>query len=284
MSTTLKNITASCLTVFVLTACNSVKTKPSDKVENLQTDTLVVAKQTMIDTSIEMPSDQNIVFPIDSLLKTKVLITGYFHSDEVSETAHKEKWMGIFKNKEGYYLKETTIKTKRVHDEIIDENENEKTGWEVSTLNKDSNIILIEALPYFANRKIQNVPLSKNFIYPDENLSFSFLGNQYKLFATGNKKKEQQDPEAFVIRNYKLYLTANINGKETTQLLAARPYFDDKMIEILFASDIDGDGMLDFIIDTSSHYNMITPTIYLSKPADKGQIVKPIGCFVSVGC
>ncbi len=86
------------------------------------------------------------------------------------------------------------------------------------------------------------------------------------------------------MQNYKLYLTANINGKETTQLLIAQPNFDDNMIEIIFAGDIDGDNLMDFIIDTSRHYNMFSPTLYLSKPAGKGQIVKPVGSHVIVGC
>ncbi|MDB5248506.1 MAG: hypothetical protein JWQ40_2900 [Segetibacter sp.] len=284
MATTLKNIAASYLTVFMLATCNSVNTETANKVENSQTDTVVAANQNVQVTSTESLSHGKVVFPVDSLMKIKLLTTGNFHSDEVWETADKEKWIGIFKNKEGFYLKQTTVKTRRVHDEIVDENKNEKTGWEVSASNKDSNIILIEALPYLADRKIQTVALSKNFIYPDETLSVSYLGNQYKIFATGSKKKEQQDPEAFEVRNYKLYLTANINGKETTQLLAAQPDFEDKMIELLFAGDIEGDGILDFIIDTSRHYNMISPTIFLSKPADNGQIVKPLGSHVSVGC
>lgn len=271
------------MTFFVLTACNNFNTQTADKVEISQTDTFV-ANPIVGVRSTENLSPDNAIFPFDSLLKTKVLTTGNFHSDEVWETADKEKWYGIFKNTEGFYLQKTTVKTKRVHDEIVDENENEKTGWEVTTANKDSNIILIEALPYLADRKIQSLALSKNFIYADESLTVSYLGNQYRIFATGCKKKEQQDPEAFEVRNYKLYLTININGKKKTQLLAAQPDFDDKMIELLFAGDIDGDGILDFIIDTSRHYNMISPTIYLSKPADKGQIVKPLGSYVSVGC
>jgi hypothetical protein len=56
------------------------------------------------------------------------------------------------------------------------------------------------------------------------------------------------------------------------------------MIRILFAGDIDGDGKFDLLIDTSRHYNASNPTLYLSKPAEKGKIIKPIGVFTSVGC
>lgn len=56
------------------------------------------------------------------------------------------------------------------------------------------------------------------------------------------------------------------------------------MINLIFVGDIDGDGILDLIIDTSRHYNATSPTIYLSRPADNGEVVKPIGGHTSVGC
>lgn len=284
MATTLKHSTACSLTIYILTSCNNVNTQTADQIKNTTIDTVAIAKQTAQQVAADTINYDYTAFPVDSLLKTKVLTTGNFHSDEVWETASKEKWFGLFKNKEGFYLKEAIVKTKSVHDEIVDENEYAKTGWEVTTSNKDSNILLIEAQPYLADRKIQTVSLPKNFIYPDETVSISYLGNQYKMIATGRKKKGQQDPEAFEVSNYKLYLSATINGQQITQLLVAQPDFDDKMIEILFAGDIDGDGILDLIIDTSRHYNMISPTLYLSKPANKRQIVKPVGSHISVGC
>lgn len=67
-------------------------------------------------------------------------------------------------------------------------------------------------------------------------------------------------------------------------LIAAQLNFDDKMIEIHFAGDIDGDGIIDFIIDTSRHYNQLSPTLYLSKPAkEKGSVI-PIAIQNTVGC
>lgn len=45
-----------------------------------------------------------------------------------------------------------------------------------------------------------------------------------------------------------------------------------------------GDGVLDLIIDTSNHYNGESPTIYLSRPAENGEVVKPVGGYSWVGC
>lgn len=279
-----QNITISILLPFLgLTACSSESNQITQKSNIIPTDTLI-ASSTTDQTTVDTTNYDEAFFPVDSLLPFKVLTTGTFHEDEVSATIDKEKWYGLFKDNSKYYLAETSIQTKRVHDAVLDETEDDKTGWEVSNSIADSNFILIGRLPFLVARDVEDKRLSKKFIYPDQTISFSFLGNQYKLYATGRKKKVQSDPEYYEVWNYKLFITATINGQEKTQLLVAQPDFDDKMIEILFAGDIDGDGIIDLIIDTSPHYNMTRPTLYLSKPSNELEIVKPVGSHVSVGC
>ncbi len=255
----------------------------------------LVNKTSTVDTSqravkISSESDNELItnnfsyFPIDSLFTAKVLTTGTFHSDEVWDNADKLKWFGLFKGKTGFYISATKLITKRVNDPIVDENESDQSGWEVQTVNKDTSIILLENSNFLKECNVQQAILSKDEIFPGETLRFNYLGIDYKIYATGTKKKVQNNPEWFDVWNYKLYLTATIKGQQKTSLLVAKPNFDDEMIQLIFTGDIDGDGILDLIIDTSNHYNATSPTIYLSKPAKKGELVKPIGEHTSVGC
>lgn len=214
----------------------------------------------------------------------KVLTTGIFHDEEVWVGADKEKWYGLFKNKEGFYFKETEIKIRRVHDDIVDSKETEKTGWEVSTTNRDDCILLVEQKPYFSNHVVQNLSLGRVEIMPGDTLSFNYLGIDYKLFATGIKKKAKHQSDAFDIFNYKLFLSANKNGKLITELLMSHSSFTDQMTGVIFVGDIDNDGFLDLIIDGSDHYNVTFPVLYLSKPAESENLLKIVGGHQSVGC
>ncbi len=223
-------------------------------------------------------------YPVDSAFTTKVLPTGIFHGDEVWNNASVLQWFGLFKGQDGYYLKQTEIKTERVNDAIVDENESDKTGWRVQALNKDSCLILIESLPFLTDRNIQSVKLSNEFIYPGDTVSIKYSGINYKIYAKGGKKQIPNQPDWFEVWNYRLYITATIKGQERKTLLIAQPNGDDRMINIIFAGDIDGDGILDLLIDTTDDYNVSIPTIYLSKPAANGEVVKPIGGHKSVGC
>ena len=270
--------------VFSLTACNNLNKQNNLVKETSTVDTLASAIKDSNVNDIDTVSYDYSYFPIDSLFTTKVLTVGTFHDDEVWESADKEKWFGLFKSNTGFYLQETKLKTKRVYDQIVDENENEKTGWEVQTINKDTSIILIETSNFLTPHSVKQAILSKEQVYPGDTLRINYFGIDYKIFATGGKKKVQNDPEWFDVWNYKLYMTATIKGQQKTSLLVAQPNFDDQMINLIFAGDIDGDGILDLIIDTSRHYNSTSPTIYLSKPADNGEVVKPIGGHTSVGC
>lgn len=224
-------------------------------------------------------------FPLDlssegDAYPATVLTTGQFHEDEVSKEDLKRSWYGIFKNNDGYYLDSTAIRTKRVEDPVVDE-DGKKTGWEVKTANSDTSVLLFSGVDGLSKRKIIPVVLSKQEILPGEQISFTYNGIAYTLYATGNKKKE--GPDSIVV-NYELFLKATINGAERRQLLVAAAAFDDAMVEILFAGDIDGDTFPDFIIDTSYHYNATVPTLYLSKPAGGAQLLKIMGMHMSVGC
>lgn len=284
MTTARHIILAWTLAVFGLIACNNSNQQNNLVNETSTIDTLTNVAPVSNDIYNDTISYDYSYFPIDSLFETKVLTNGTFHGDEVWNNADKLNWFGLFKGMTGFYIAETKLITKRVNDPILDANENDKTGWEVHTLNKDTSIILIESSNFLKPHNVQQAILSKEQLFPGDTLQINYLGIDYKIYATGGKKKVQDSPEYFNVWNYKLYLTATIKGQQNTCLLVAQPNFDDQMIKLIFAGDIDGDGILDLIIDTSRHYDATSPTIYLSKPANNREVLKPVGRHTSVGC
>lgn len=223
-------------------------------------------------------------FPDDTNFMAKILTTGVFHEDEVWTGADKLKWFGLFYNQSNVYLAETKITALKVHDEISDYFEDDKTGWEIKTMNQDTAYMLIAGLDFLKNRKIEPFNLPKHQLIPGDSLQFNYLGVEYCIYAAGNKRKHDEDGVWYEIWNYRLYLAAKINNQWKKDLLVACPSFDDAMIDLIFAGDIDGDGLLDLIIDTSNHYNGTTPTLFLTKPAEKGHLIKVVGEHDSVGC
>lgn len=258
-------------------SCNKRETAPNVSKE-LKTASLQEVKTETTEIEAEDYS-----FPVDSILKTKILNLGVFHGDEVDQKLEKKNWFGLFKSNDNYALKVVDLSIKHANDPIVDDDETVLSGWEVSSSVKDSCVILIEKLPYLAEGNVPTVKIPKSINLGDR-FSFSFLNVDYELSAVGEKKKESPDSDYDIISNYKLYLTAKIDGKTKKVLLVEKKNLDDRMIAIIFVGDIDGDSKLDLIIDTSHHYNVSSPILYLSKEASKEEIIKPVGVFTTVGC
>ncbi|MDH3251812.1 MAG: hypothetical protein OEM41_03410, partial [Ignavibacteria bacterium] len=53
---------------------------------------------------------------------------------------------------------------------------------------------------------------------------------------------------------------------------------------LLWAGDLDGDHRIDFVLDTSNHYNVDEVTLFLSSQAPKGSLVKAVAVSRRVGC
>jgi hypothetical protein len=261
-----------------ITACKSPGKKDTHRSPSAQHDEHVQSSEK---DTLNISFDQN-RFPSMDGYRTKILTPGLFHNDEVWENAEETQWYGLFNEGDIYYLAKTDIKCRKANDPVLDA-ENERTGWDISVIHDDTCMILIESLPYLSEKSIEPVKGLKEYIYPYDTVTFSYLGIRYKLFATGGKK-QAEGSDWFTVWNYKLYLAAEINGIERTTLLVQQPAFEDAMTTLMFAGDIDGDNILDLILDTSHHYNMMLPTVYLSKPAEKGRIVIPVGAHPSVGC
>lgn len=273
--------------LVVATIFSSCENKPEAKTNDTPApvDSITFAAGVPLSDSANEVAYDSISFPADTSFPAIILRTGNFHQDEVKDGAPSENWYGLFKGTT-HYLAATHITAKRAFDPVVDEDSlTEKTGWEIEVQNKDTCIILMARVPAeLKNRQVQEILLSKNKIMPGDTITFNYQGVAYTLTATGGKKKTQDDPVYYEVWNYKLYLTANKNGQKTQELLSAQPNFDDHMIQILFAGDIDADGLPDLIIDNSPHYNVELPTLYLSKPAEVGHLLKAVGQHSAVGC
>ncbi len=223
--------------------------------------------------------------PADSLPHT-MLFTGKFHADEVPADVDKRQWCGLFCSKDGKYrLSPTKAISSRVVDPIIDGDSGEKTGWHIEAQSPDSCIALIEQLPELKERTVEAISFEKNYIYPEDTLKFTYLDAEYTLYAAGKTKRNEKG-EIETVVGYRLYIIAKIKGKAYRTLLATSMLFEEKMMQILFVGDIDGDGIIDLIIDTANHYNSLKPTLYLSTYAEKEkeQVLRAVARHIIVGC
>ena len=213
----------------------------------------------------------------------RILSAGQFHDQEVWPEAASEEWFGIFHGINGYYLEKSALKVVRVRDDLLDM-EGEATGWHVSSTHPDEPLLFISGLSFLMAKSLQPIDPARGEIFPGDTVAFNYAGVEYAIHATGTDNPNVEERSYSIASDYKLYLTAKRNGTTTRQLLLEIEDFDSEMIDILFAGDIDSDEVPDLIINTSRHYNVRNPTLYLSRPAASGSVLKAMGDHRTVGC
>lgn len=96
--------------------------------------------------------------------------------------------MGLFKGKEGYYLAPTTLVATKIFDPLVDEDETENTGWQVTALVADSSLRLMEAKFPIRAGKGQAVHLTKEVIDPGDSLHLGMT--EKAMFCLQPERKE----------------------------------------------------------------------------------------------
>ncbi|MDT3403908.1 hypothetical protein [Mucilaginibacter terrae] len=235
----------------------------------------VVLNTPVVDTVLQF-------FPDDSTYAAQILYTGTFHNNEVKPQYGLHTWMGIFHNNKVYCLKETRLKLARVADDELDERD-AKTGWQISTVDKDSSVLLISNLPSLKNHPIEKIELNKNEFLPGDSATYSQNGIKYTIYATGQKKPDYPGSKSYSLFNYRLALKATVKGIEYNELLFATNT-SEFGCSIILASDIDNDGIPDLVINTSTESAIYTISLYMSSLAKKGHLLKIAGMNTTVGC
>jgi hypothetical protein len=217
---------------------------------------------------------------------------GVFHEDEVTDDLRKGPWFGLFQGPNGWYVGPTDLRLTRVPDPLEDPNRTDQKaaefapGWEVKASVEDPCKLLIRGKKYVKTGPVEAVQfpnLAALQVLPGDTVAVNHGGRTYTLYATGGFR--WQEGVAYPdVWNYKLYVTSTVDGQKRTSLLVAHPRFDETFVEIHFAGDLDGDGLLDWILDSSNHYNTNVMTWYLSAPAPADGLVVPVAAHAAVGC
>lgn len=216
---------------------------------------------------------------VEEAYASRLLGTGVYHADEVDSATLQNPWLGLFTGAKGSYLAPAPILAKRVEDAVLDE-EGQKTGWEITTAVKDSSVILLSGAKGLAKGAVETIKLPRR-VLPGEEVAFSFRGRQYKLYATGKKKARGGET---IYSDYRLFMQYDVNGEKQDQLLVSHPVLDEAMTQILFAGDLNRDGLPDLLLDTSWHYNALVPTLYLSRTGAENGLLEVEALHMSVGC
>ena len=216
---------------------------------------------------------------------------GQFHDGE-PVARPGQRWLGLELGDKGATLVPVQITMTRVFDAVLDE-EGQATGWQVGP--ESPGIVTFLRGPRLKAGAVSAATITTN---PDPSRTSGqapdvflqrilFDGRTYRFEARCALAPD--DPESppcaidLLDQDGNRQLLARVRGGHHDEL-DALVIGDDAQPSLLFAGDLDHDGKLDLILDTTDHYNVTRPTLFLSGSAGDGEMVRAVASLESVGC
>lgn len=194
----------------------------------------------------------------------RILAPGEYHHGEVKDDS-ADIWLGLFGMDCGYELRSVELVLDRVHDPIMD-SEEEQTGITVTVSGEEGRLcclILPPASRSLAEGAVPTVLVNSPELPPDTVVS---LGGYGEVFTTEKG----------------LFLT---DGTRTQMLCNAYPDSHGESVSIVWAGDLDGDGRVDLVLNDRYHYAIaFCYRLYLSSEAVLDNLVEEVAVTDHVSC
>lgn len=216
---------------------------------------------------------------------------GSFHSGEPVAT-DGESWLGLRIDGDDAALVATIVRVRQIEDVVADDAPGQRSGREVTSAQGDVIAMYLRGPRLRAGsiERANALPDASETVASMPTYSLDFRGRRHRIAAQCDP-----DPVARVDGQAQFACRVVLDSPGQSQVLwATTGYFepgatmpslgDDAAPTLLFAGDLDGDGRLDLILDTTDHYNVRRPTLFLSTQAAPGELLGIAAQFESVGC
>lgn len=215
---------------------------------------------------------------------------GPFHAGE-AVARDGERWLALHIGPSGNAaLTTTTLRVAATHDPLVDEPD-QRSGETVSAPASDAASMFLRGPALVAGPLQSAEPLpAGNDATRGVDLRLRFDAGLHRLRSECERRGPASGgQQAFDCR---IVLQAP-DGRE--QVLARMGGYaerpgeparlgDEAAPALLFAGDLDRDGALDLLFDTSDHYNLSRPTLFLSSQAGPGELLRQVAQYQATGC
>lgn len=190
-----------------------------------------------------------------------VIVPGSFHGDEVS-AEHRGEWLALRENDSYWELTPVNLTVENTYDPVLDE-KGESTGWTVSAPGAEPLLFL----------RSEGGGISPGPVQPALTVT--------ELLAPGDVHPVGEDEELIAEKDGLYYRRGSVRQR----LSDVYDNLYGEGVRIIWAGDLDGDGLNDLIIDDCAHYAIyIGYRLFLSSEAGSGELLGEVAEFTAVSC
>jgi hypothetical protein len=209
--------------------------------------------------------------------KLRMLKVGTFHGDEVTARTG-EHWLALTKVGHAFRLKPVVLEIDRVHDEIVDENEHQRSGKNVEIRPELDALALVRGAGLVAGPVItagENIAIDGSTEKP---LALGAAHYTLALHCQPTPPVDGQQQERCELSISEGHNTRKLAAFTSYKEHGHREFAGERVPTVLWAGDMDHDGRLDLLIDTTNHYNVEVISLFLSSQARKPVHFTASGC------
>jgi hypothetical protein len=213
---------------------------------------------------------------------------GQFHGGE-PVARHGERWFALTADADGARLTRTRLQVKTVVDEMLDV-DGQATGQAVSSAGAGDDLVT-----YLRGPGLHEGPVTRAASVDSEGNDSGLPAQTLRLGTREYRIATRCEADRATANMYRCSIDL-IDGERRQTLVAMSGQRDGAVVHggvllgseasphLIFAGDLDRDGRLDLIFDTTDHYNVSRPTLFLSGAAGAGELVRMVAEYHSVGC
>jgi hypothetical protein len=210
-----------------------------------------------------------------------ILQTGSLHGDEVPAAAAGD-WLALVPEGDGAAVHPVSVSLVPEQD-MMDE-DGEETGRRVEVNPPLDPIVLVRGLASFTGPVTTVLMDERVDVGPGLDARLNTVSSRLSVRCGEASRVEGQRQQrctlvvqSEAVRQALFTYSAYFEG-------AQRLWASDNGPFVLWAGDLDLDGRLDLLLDTSDHENVKEMRLFLSSAAEPGQLVSEVALFTKVGC
>jgi hypothetical protein len=215
--------------------------------------------------------------------RVQIIEPGDFHGEDIPFKKGGDRWIGLFPEGKDLIWRETLLRLKYEHDDVGDDPPGALTGKRLYIKASPQPLFLVRGLSGLIGTPVTTAWRETKEDVSDGDLVASSVrkinleGTEYSLEVVNPHPGE----------NGELGIGAAVilHAGKVSQVLYSLPSGgNDASWTLHWAGDLDGDGKLDLYMSLSDHYNVDQRILFLSRYAQKGQLVRAVASFRTVGC
>ena len=231
-------LTISLCLSLLLASCNNTPSENNDSLVDSITavDSNIVANENIGNNDINSSNtiDDAILFPSTYRLDS---------DSELKELLASKKWKEIYKKDGKYFIGNALVELSTIEEDPC-------SGYPAQKIVSKQNGLILFDIPNIQDAAIDTVALGDSMIQPGKPFSFSFKGKKYRLEGSGITFYGNNGSNPKGDYTLKLFSENDTKGK----VIHYQDEYNDTSTQLIMITDLDNDGLPDFVLSSPGDY------------------------------